>query len=134
MKTNWWQWVILAILAVAGTMLGPLISAFAKTEEVAAALVPIAITPQIILAGVIAPLRGFADMLAKAFVTVYWAERGLESLLSNTDASLLRLDRGQYGWQVLVVGTHAAVFATATFLALWLQSRSRGRSWKQRIS
>jgi ABC transport system ATP-binding/permease protein len=122
------QWVILAILAVAGTMLGLLISAFAKTEEVAAALVPIAIMPQIILAGVIAPLRGFADILAKAFVTVYWAERGLESLLPNEEASLLRLDRGQYGWQVLVVGTHAAVFATATFLALWLQSRKRGKS------
>ena len=54
------QRVALALLAVAGTALGLLISALARTEEVAAALVPIAVIPQIILAGVIAPLSGLS--------------------------------------------------------------------------
>src|ERR1700730_9284667 len=43
------QWATLAMLAVSGTALGLLISALAGTEEVAAALVPIAVMPQIIL-------------------------------------------------------------------------------------
>ena len=59
------QWCVLVTLATAGTALGLLISALAKTEEVAAALVPVAVMPQIILAGVIAPLSGFPEWLAK---------------------------------------------------------------------
>ena len=54
------QWATLAVLSAAGTALGLLISAVARTEEVAVALVPIAVMPQIILAGVIAPLTGLA--------------------------------------------------------------------------
>ena len=46
------QLVTLAALAVVGTMVGLLISAVARSEEVAIALVPIAVIPQIILAGV----------------------------------------------------------------------------------
>src|SRR4029077_11364680 len=75
------QWFVLALLAVAGTALGLLISAFARTEEVAVALVPIAVMPQIILAGVIAPLSGLGMALAKAGITVHWAEGALEALL-----------------------------------------------------
>jgi ABC-type multidrug transport system ATPase subunit len=68
------QGVVLTVLAVAGTALGLLISTFARTEEVAVALVPIAVMPQIILAGVIAPLSGLAEGLAKGVITAHWAE------------------------------------------------------------
>ena len=51
------QWLTLAALAAAGTAVGLLISAVARSEEVATALVPIAVIPQIILAGVVAPLE-----------------------------------------------------------------------------
>ena len=51
-----WQALTLAILSLAGTALGLAISAFAPSEEVSVALVPIAIIPQIILGGTIAPL------------------------------------------------------------------------------
>src|SRR5262249_23140415 len=73
------QWCALFALAVAGTALGLLISAIARTEDVAVALVPIAVMPQIILAGVIAPLSGLGKWLAKGFITVHWAEQALES-------------------------------------------------------
>src|SRR5207253_6517211 len=79
----------LAALAVAGTALGLLISALARTEEVAVALVPIAVMPQIILAGVIAPLRGPAEWLARGLITAYWGERALEGLLPGADLALL---------------------------------------------
>ncbi len=122
-----WQWLALVPLAVAGTALGLLISAFARTEEVAVALVPIAIIPQIILAGVIAPLRGLGDVLAKGLVTVHWAERALEALLPESDRALLRLDQMEYAANLAGVAAHAAVFVTAALLLLWWQGRSKGK-------
>ena len=82
---------MMAALAVAGTALGLLISAFARTEEVAVALVPIAVMPQIILAGVIAPLSGLGQAPgARSRITVYWGQQQpLETLLPDADLLLL---------------------------------------------
>jgi ABC-type multidrug transport system ATPase subunit len=118
-----WRGVVFAALAIAGTMLGLLISALARTEEVAAALVPIAIIPQIILAGVIAPLKGLGKLLAESFITVRWAERALEALLSDHDQTLLQLDSGRYLWQVAMIAAHAVVFITMTLVTLWREGR-----------
>src|SRR5262249_23216831 len=85
------QWGMLAAQALAGTAVGLLISALARSEEVATALVPIAVIPQIILAGVVAPLTGLAEVLAKGFVTVYWGREGLQRLLSQADPAHLGL-------------------------------------------
>jgi energy-coupling factor transporter ATP-binding protein EcfA2 len=119
------QWLVLAVLAVAGTALGLLISAFARTEEVAVALVPIAIMPQIILAGVIAPLSGVAEVLAKGLITAHWAEQALEALLPERDLSLLGRNPAGYAGSLLAVLLHLVVFAAATFLLLWLQDRGK---------
>jgi ABC-type multidrug transport system permease subunit len=121
-----WQAVALAVLAAAGTALGLLISALARTEEVAVALVPIAVIPQIILAGVIAPLRGLGKGLAEPAITARWGERALEALLPEGDLALLRLDRAEYGWQVAMVAGHVLVFAALTLLALWRQGQIKG--------
>ncbi len=83
------QWAALAALAVAGTAIGLLISALARSEEVATALVPIAVIPQIILAGVVAPLEGPARLLAEWFITVYRGQQALESLLPEADLTFL---------------------------------------------
>jgi ABC-2 type transport system permease protein len=119
------QWGTLAVLAVAGTALGLLISALARTEEVAAALVPIAIIPQIILAGVIAPLSGLGKLLADGLITVRWAERALEALLPGPDLALLRRNQAEYRWQLAVVAAHILVFTAATLLTLWRQGRAK---------
>jgi ABC-2 type transport system permease protein len=111
---------------VAGTALGLLISALARTEEVAAALVPIAIIPQIILAGVIAPLSGLSKMLADGLITVRWAKRALEALLPNPDLTLLGKSPAGYGWQLAMVAAHVLVFTAATVLVLWRQGRAKG--------
>jgi ABC-type multidrug transport system ATPase subunit/ABC-type multidrug transport system permease subunit len=120
-----WQLVALAALATAGTLLGLLISALARTEEVAVALVPIAIIPQIILAGVIAPLSGLGKLLAEIAITTHWGERALEALLPEGDLALLPLKQGEYRWQVAIVAAHVLAFAAATLLALWWQGRIR---------
>jgi hypothetical protein len=69
------QWATLAALAITGTAVGLLISAWARSKEVAPALVPIAVIPQIICSGVVAPSNAPARFIAKAFVSVYWAEQ-----------------------------------------------------------
>jgi ABC-type multidrug transport system ATPase subunit/ABC-type multidrug transport system permease subunit len=119
------QGLVLAVLALAGTALGLLISAVARTEEVAVALVPIAVVPQIILAGVIAPLSGLAQGLARGLITAHWAEQALEALLPDRDLKLLGLSPAAYGASFLGVLGHLVLFGAATVLLLWLQDRSK---------
>jgi ABC-type multidrug transport system ATPase subunit len=113
------QWFVLAILAVAGTALGLFISAFARTEEVAVALVPIAVMPQIILAGVIAPLSGLGMALAKAGITVHWGQRALQALLPQGEP-------GEYVGNLGGVAVHVVVFIAATLW--WLHWQGRGKA------
>ena len=63
------QWLSLATLSLVGVSLGLLISAMSKTTDNAVAMVPAVLLPQIILAGVIAPVEGFAKVLAQLFIS-----------------------------------------------------------------
>jgi ABC-type multidrug transport system permease subunit len=114
------QWATLGALATAGTAVGLLISAFARTEEVATALVPIAVIPQIILAGVIAPLSGALELLAKGIITVYWGQRAFESLLPTDDLDLLKMETGRWSSSVAIIVIHALVAAVAAIMFLRL--------------
>jgi ABC-type multidrug transport system ATPase subunit len=118
------QWSALLVLGVSGTALGLLISALARTEDVAVALVPIAVMPQIILAGVIVPLSGLGMWLAKGAITVRWAEQALESLLPEADLDRIGLHPDGYGGPLGVVSAHAGVFVLLTLLTLWWRDRS----------
>jgi ABC-type multidrug transport system ATPase subunit len=118
------QWAVMAALAVAGTSLGLLISSLAGSEEVAIALVPIAIIPQIILAGVIASLSGLGKALAMVLVTCHWGERALEALLPQGDLELLKLPIRNYLPQFLVIVGHAMVFVAISLLALTRRTRA----------
>jgi hypothetical protein len=101
-----------------------LLSALARTEEMAAALVPLAVIPQIILAGVIAPLPdlSFSKILANSFITARWGQCALEALLPSDDLALLGIVRAEYYQQIAMVAVHLAVFAAATLLVLWRRS------------
>jgi TRAP-type mannitol/chloroaromatic compound transport system permease small subunit len=79
-----------------------LISALARTDD-AAALVPVAVMPRIILAGVIVPLSGLGELLAKVAISVYWTRQSLESLLPD-------LPSNGYWGPLSVVSVHAAAF------------------------
>jgi ABC transport system ATP-binding/permease protein len=121
------QWLTIASLATAGTAVGLLISALARSEEVATALVPIAVIPQIILAGVVAPLSGVAQAMAKGLVTVYWGLAGLERWLPK--AELLVMGREDDDWVVPLACTfaHLSVAAGIAFVILWRTGKKTGR-------
>ena len=121
------QWLTLATLALAGTAAGLLISALARSEEVATALVPIAVIPQIILAGVIAPLGGPALGMAKGLVAVYWGQMALERLLPAAGLHLLgRAEAGRLAPLLLVLAQAAALAAITIVVLVRSAARSRG--------
>lgn len=96
-------------LSITGTALGLAISANSKSEEFAAALVPVAIIPQIILAGVVAALSGIALQLAKVGTTVFWGLKLFEGLLPTSDR-LEATFEPTIGTCLTVMGIHALVF------------------------
>jgi ABC transport system ATP-binding/permease protein len=112
------EWMALAILAIAGTSVGLLISAVSQTEEVATALVPIAVVPQIILAGVITNLSGFARFLANTLISVYWGQQALERLLPNGDLKYIGHEEGNWFYPWVVVFVHAIVAGGGTIAVL----------------
>jgi hypothetical protein len=121
------QGLTLSSLATAGTAVGLLISTLARSEEVATALVPIAVIPQIILAGVIVPLSGVARSLAEGLISVYWGQKVLERLLPEAD--LARIGRETEAWSgpMSIVLVHAVVVCIAASVLLWRSGRSRSR-------
>jgi ABC-type multidrug transport system ATPase subunit/pSer/pThr/pTyr-binding forkhead associated (FHA) protein len=117
---------LLGCLAVAGVTLGLAISALASSEEMAITLIPVAIIPQIILSGVIAPLSGLSKFLAQAAATVYWGNRGLDGLLSREQANNAGIEQGSFAVAALVVLVHAGLFLAVCVATLFQQGR-RGR-------
>jgi ABC transport system ATP-binding/permease protein len=117
------QGATLGSLAVAGTSVGLLISALARSEEVATALVPIVVIPQIILGDVIAPLKGLVLWIGQAFVSVYWAQQALERSLPDADLSWLERETGPWVNPCSVVLLHASIGVLATVLVLLRSGR-----------
>ncbi len=120
------QCLLLASLAAAGVALGLAISAVAPTEEMAITLIPVAILPQIILSGVIAPLKGLSTFLAQTLITAYWGNRGLDALLTADQARAAGVDHGTLLSALLVVLSHASLFIlTALVVLFWQGGRAR---------
>jgi ABC-type transport system involved in cytochrome c biogenesis ATPase subunit len=116
-------WVLL-ILAGTGVTVGLAISVAARTEEMAVTLIPVAVIPQIIFAGVIAPLSGLSKFLSRTLIAVYWGNRGLESLLSEEAIRMIRLEEQGSLWTAFaVLGAHACVFMAAALVMLSWQGR-----------
>ena len=86
-------------------------------------LIPVAVIPQIILSGVIAPLEGLSKGLAQWFITVYWGNRGLDSLLTEQQAKLGGLEQGSFMVAILVLCLHAGVCVVAALGILLWQGR-----------
>ena len=112
------------ILNLLGTCLGLALSAWSRSEEVAAALVPTTIIPQIVLAGVVAELTGTALGLAKLFVTVFWGQKLLEHALPKAERlpSAFEPDAATC---IVVLAVHGACFAGLTWGGLRFLFRDR---------
>src|SRR5262245_14073575 len=117
------QWLVLAALMAAGTALGLLISACSPTEEVASALVPVAVIPQIILAGVIAPVAGVGKLVGYGLTTCFWGRRALEGLLPESTMTWLGREELMPWPQLGMVLAHAGAFMAVTIIILWYQAR-----------
>ena len=121
------QWFTLAALATAGTSLGLFLSTIAPTEEVATALVPIAVIPQIILAGVVAPLKGIGLALAKGLISVYWGQQAIERLLPDAEQSLLQRPKEDWLAALLIVVLHGLTANVGSVVVLWFTSAKSRR-------
>jgi hypothetical protein len=114
------QSFFLSALGLIGTALGLLISALSKTNDTAVAAVPGVLLPQIILAGVIAPVEGLAKLLAQCFVTAYWGYRALAAVLPDDVAAPLGADEWSAVGAAGVLAAHLFVFIAGAVGALML--------------
>jgi ABC transport system ATP-binding/permease protein len=130
------QFGILVAGGLAGTAIGLVISAFSNTRDQATTIVPLALVPQIILAGILVPhLPRPAELLAKVAVTSYWLTEAMKSVYIASDGPirvisaktglLANMTAEPTGLGVLVVVAHAAVFLLITYLAALLRHRRR---------
>ena len=75
------QFMLLTVGAMAGTAMGLVISALANTRDQATTIVPLALVPQLILAGVLVPkLPYLATAVAKIAVSGYWLTEAMKSV------------------------------------------------------
>jgi ABC-type multidrug transport system ATPase subunit len=83
------QFLLLTIGAMAGTAMGLVISAFANTRDQATTIVPLALVPQLILAGVLVPkLPDLAVAVAKIAVSGYWLIEAMKSVFIAADGPI----------------------------------------------
>jgi ABC-type multidrug transport system ATPase subunit len=115
------EWIFLMALSLAGVTLGLLISSFAKTNDVAVSIIPAVLIPQIIFAGVIAPVEGFARILARLFITGYWGYQGLAALLPSELLKQLPTDGYSAFGAFSVVILHVVIFAGGAIGVLYLR-------------
>jgi ABC-type multidrug transport system ATPase subunit/pSer/pThr/pTyr-binding forkhead associated (FHA) protein len=121
---------VLLALALTGVTLGLAISACARTEEMAITLIPMAVIPQIILSGVIAPVEGVSKALAMLGISTYWGKRGLDACLPEDVARALLpsgLEQHSTTGAVGVLLVHAAVGIAVALAVLYAQSRRSPR-------
>ena len=122
------QLAVLMALTMAGTALGLLISTASSSEEMAITLIPMAIIPQIILSGTIAPLSGLSKSLAAFGITTYWGKRGLDSLLPGDLAEAARAGKfaqdGSLTLALVLLAVHSFCFIVATLIIMALSGRS----------
>jgi ABC-type multidrug transport system ATPase subunit len=112
------QLVAMAVSVLAGTATGLFLSSVAKTEDQASTLVPIALIPQILLAGVIVPLPVIPDVIAHVGISGFWVFRAMESVVS------VRTDDANFA--LLILAIHTVVFLLAAGVLLFV-SDGRGQ-------
>lgn len=118
--------IVLLALALAGVTLGLAFSALAASEEMAITLVPMAVIPQIILSGTIAPLDGLSKALAMIGISPYWGKRGLDGCLPAAVAKLVPgLEQHSTAVAVVVLLVHAVAGIAVALAVLHWQSAGR---------
>jgi len=132
------QFMLLTIGAMAGTAIGLLISAVADTPDQATMIVPLALVPQLILAGVLVPkLPNLAEKLAKVGVSGYWLTEAMKSVFIAADGpiraidprtgSLSNMTAEPAGLGAAIIALHALAFLLIAYLVTLLRHGARRR-------
>jgi ABC transport system ATP-binding/permease protein len=132
------QFLLLAIGAMAGTAMGLLISALANTRDQATTIVPLALVPQLLLAGVLVPkLPDLAEKLAKVAVSGYWLTEAMKSVfiaaegpirvISAHTGALVDMSAEPAGRGAAIVALHALAFLLIAYLVTLLRHGGRKR-------
>lgn len=117
--SNLGQLAMMAVSALVGTALGLLISAASKTRDQANTLVPLALIPQIVLAGVIVPdLPWVPDLIAQTAISGFWTYDGMMAVLADGVGDALGA--------LTVLAAHFVAFLGAALAILVIRDR-RGR-------
>lgn len=119
------QWIVLALVSVTGIAIGLAISALSNSVDLAVTVVPVFLIPQIIFAGLIAPLMHGTERFSQVCITSYWSYQGL---LSTLDKPIIkRFESAEIydpsaDWTItkvsLVLLGHIAVCAAAAIVVL----------------
>jgi ABC-type multidrug transport system ATPase subunit len=124
------QFLLLTIAALAGTAIGLLISAFANTRDQATTIVPLALVPQLVLAGVLVPkLPDLASNVAKVAVSGFWITEAMKSVFIAAEGPIrvpdvhtgmmINMTAQPVGLSAIIVAAHALAFlALAYFVTL----------------
>jgi ABC transport system ATP-binding/permease protein len=122
------QFILLTIGAMAGTAMGLVISAFANTRDQATTIVPLALVPQLILAGVLVPkLPDLATAVAKIAVSGYWLTEAMKSVFITAEGpigimnahtgTLVNMTAEPAAYGAAIVAAHALTFLLIAYLA-----------------
>lgn len=124
------QWIILCSLSATGVALGLLLSVISKTEDMAITLVPLTLIPQIVLAGLIAPLEDLSEFLAKVLVTAHWGFEAAGATLPAEFEAVSRSGSESWGGSFAMILVHFVVFSGAAMLLLVIQEKRGAVTWK----
>jgi ABC transport system ATP-binding/permease protein len=132
------QFVLLTIGAMAGTAMGLVISAFANTRDQATTIVPLALVPQLILAGVLVPkLPDLATAMAKVAVSGYWLTEAMKSvfitaqgpipIMNARTGTLMNMTAEPAAYGAAIVAAHAFTFLLIAYLVTLMRHGRRSR-------
>lgn len=120
------QWFLLSMTSLIGVAMGLAISAISNTSDLAATIVPVSLIPQIIFAGLIAPLQAVTRCFSQIFISAYWGYQGLLGQLEDPLPGRLRdsdyLDLGSEFTPAVVGGVlmaHIILFSLMAITALY---------------
>jgi ABC transport system ATP-binding/permease protein len=132
------QFMLLTIGAMAGTAMGLVISAFANTRDQATTIVPLALVPQLILAGVLVPkLPDLATAAAKIAVSGYWLTEAMKSVYITAEGpirivnlhtgTLMNMTAEPASYGAAIVAAHALTFLLVAYLVTRMRHGSHSQ-------
>jgi ABC-type multidrug transport system ATPase subunit len=137
------QFILLTIGAMAGTAMGLVISASANTRDQATTIVPLALVPQLILAGVLVPkLPDLATAAAKIAVSGYWLTEAMKSVFITAEGrvpimnahtgTLMDMTAEPAACGAAIVAAHAMTFLLIAYLVTLIRHGRRSRGTETR--